>query len=158
MNDSGKHLDQSDQSDPGPGRHCCDRRRTFCKACIGGFTAVSAAMVGFPVVAFLQRPEKLGANKPLEVPLNKLLAGQAEYLDLRGQQIIVLAAEGGPRVFNASCPHLGCNVIWDSGEGLFRCPCHGAVFSAEGAVVRGPVSSGLQKVTFEIKDDKIIVT
>jgi Rieske Fe-S protein len=135
-----------------------DRRRTFCRVCIGGFSVVSAGMVGYPVLAFLARPEKLGANKPVEVPLERLRPGQAEYVDLHGQQIIVLSARTGPRVFSASCPHLGCNVIWDSGEELFRCPCHGAVFNAEGNVVRGPVSSPLRKVDFEIKDNKIIVS
>jgi len=135
-----------------------DGRRAFCKVCIGGLSVVSAGMVGFPVVAFLARPEKLGANKPLEVAMDRLRPGQAEYMDLHGQQVIVLAAESGPRVFSASCPHLGCNVIWDAGEGLFRCPCYGAVFNGEGNVVRGPVSSGLKKVEFEIKDNKLIVT
>jgi Rieske Fe-S protein len=133
-------------------------RRTFCKVCIGGFSVVSAGMVGYPVVAFMARPERLGANKPIEVPLDRLRPGQAEYVDLHGQQIVVLAAQNGPRVFSASCPHLGCNVMWDAGEGLFRCPCHGAVFNAEGNVVRGPVSASLKKVEFEIKDNKLIVS
>ncbi len=137
---------------------CCDRRRTFCKVCIGGMSVLSAGMVGFPVVAFLARPEQLGGNKPLEVPLDRLNPGQAQYLDLHGQQVIVLAAEDGPRVFSASCPHLGCNVMWDTAEGIFRCPCHGAMFNASGQVIRGPVSASLTKIDFEIKDGKLIVT
>jgi hypothetical protein len=43
-------------------------RRAFCKVCIGGMAVLSGAMVGFPIVSFLARPEKPGANKPLEVP------------------------------------------------------------------------------------------
>jgi len=137
----------------------CDRRRTFCKVCIGGLSVVSAGMVGFPVISFLARPQTLGANKPVEIPIDRLSPGQAQYVDLHGQQIIVLIGDGGqPTVFSASCPHLGCNVIWDAGEGLFRCPCHGAVFSAVGAVVRGPVSAPLTKVAFEVKDGKVIVS
>jgi Rieske Fe-S protein len=143
----------------GAGAGACDRRRTFCKVCIAGLGVVSAGMVGFPVVAFLARPQALGANKPVEVPLDRLSPGQAQYVDLRGQQVIVLMGEGGtPSVFSASCPHLGCNVIWDAGESLFRCPCHGAVFSAAGAVMRGPVSAPLAKVAFEVKDGKVIMS
>ena len=137
---------------------CCDRRRTFCKVCIAGMSAASVGMVGFPMVAFLASPQRLGANKPLEVPLDDLSPGQAQYLDLRGQQIIVLASDQGPRVFSASCPHLGCNVMWDAGEGIFRCPCHGAIFNAAGQVIRGPVSSPLTKIDFEVKDGKVIVS
>ena len=133
-------------------------RRTFCKAAIGVFSATSAAMVGFPVAAFLQRSESLDSNKPIEVPLNQLTIGQAQYVDLHGQQIVVTLSAEGPQVFSASCPHLGCSVMWDSADGLFRCPCHGAMFNSKGEVVRGPASSPLEKLPFEIKDDKVIVT
>ncbi len=135
-----------------------DGRRAFCKACIAGMTAASAAMVGFPIVSFMGRPVTLGANKPLEVPLSKVAAGQAQYIDFRGQQVIVLGTQEGPQVFSASCPHLGCNVLWDSGDGIFRCPCHGAMFNASGNVIRGPVSKSLTSLPFEIKDGKIIVS
>jgi Rieske Fe-S protein len=135
-----------------------DGRRTFCKVCITGMSVLSVGMVTYPVVAFMARPMRLGANKPVEVPLDQLSPGQAQYVDLHGQQIIVLSAENGPQVFSASCPHLGCNVIWDTGEGTFRCPCHGAVFSASGQVVRGPVSAPLTRIDFLVKDGKLIVT
>ncbi len=134
-------------------------RRTFCKLCIGGMAALSAGMVGFPIASFMARPERLGANKPLEVPLDQLAAGQAQYVDFRGQQVIVLVgADGKPLVFSASCPHLGCNVIWDTGDGIFRCPCHGAMFNGSGQVIKGPVSAGLTSIPFEVKDGKIIVS
>jgi Rieske Fe-S protein len=35
-----------------------------------------------------------------------------------------------------ACTHQGCPVAWAGTE--FRCPCHGAVFSASGAHVSGP--------------------
>ena len=133
-------------------------RRTFCKACIGVFSVTSAAMVGYPVAAFFQRSEKLDSSKPVEVPLNQLTIGQAQYADLHGQQIVVTLAAEGPQVFSASCPHLGCSVMWDSAEGVFRCPCHGAMFNSQGQVIRGPASSPLEKLPFEIKDGKVIVT
>ena len=36
-----------------------ERRRIFCKVCIGGLSVVSAGMVGFPVISFLARPQTL---------------------------------------------------------------------------------------------------
>lgn len=135
-----------------------ERRRTFCKACIGGMAVASSGAVIYPVVTFLGRPIKLGLNKPLEVPLDKLAPGQAQYGEFQGQQVIVLMTEEGPAAFSASCPHLGCNVVWEAGEAKFHCPCHGAAFSPEGKVLSGPVSSPLRKVPFEVKDGKIIIS
>jgi Rieske Fe-S protein len=143
-------------------------RRAFCRACIGGMTAASAGMVGYPIVSFLAPAERPGSNKPLEIPYGSLGAGQAQYVDFRGQQIILLVMlettpEGPqlrPRVFSASCPHLGCSVMWESANEVFRCPCHGAVFDATGKVIRGPVSAPLEKIKVEIKDKdkKVIVS
>ena len=134
----------------------CGRRR-FCKTAITGMTAASAAMVTYPVAAFLGLPERLESNKPLEVPLDLLQEGQARYLEFRGLQLILLSWSDTVNVFNASCPHLGCNVVWESAEGTFRCPCHGAVFGPDGTVVSGPVSAPLQPVPFEIQDGKAII-
>jgi cytochrome b6-f complex iron-sulfur subunit len=150
--------EQSLQNEDTSSRPCNDGRRTFCKACIGTLSIVSAGMVGFPIVSFMARPQTLDLNKPLEIPLDRLNPGQAQYVEYRGQQVIVLAGQNGPMVFAASCPHLGCNVIWDTGDGVFRCPCHGAMFNGTGDVIRGPVSNSLRKIPFEIKDGKIIVS
>ncbi len=142
----------------GPMEQRRDGRRTFCKVCIGGFTALSAVTVGYPIVPFLGPPVKVGANKPLEVELDKLLPGQAQYAEFRGQQIILLIGEQGPLVFSAACPHLGCNVVWSAAEGVFHCPCHGAMFSATGAQLSGPVNAPLKQVPAEVKDGKIIIS
>lgn len=133
-------------------------RRTFCQVGIGCLAAVSGAMLGFPLVSFLARPQTLDLDKPLEIPLEGLPAGQAQYVEYRGAQLIVLANSDGPVVFSASCPHLGCNVMWDAADALFRCPCHGAVFKASGDVVSGPVSTSLHRVPFEVKDGKMIIS
>ena len=153
-------MERETHQHDGEGEHspCDNGRRTFCKVCIGAMAAGSASMVGFPLVAFLARPETLDLNKPLEIPLDRLSPGQAQYVEYRGQQLIVLLAQGKPMVISASCPHLGCNVIWDSGDAVFHCPCHGASFDSAGQVVKGPVSSPLRKVPFEVKEGRIIVS
>ena len=133
-------------------------RRRFCQACIGGMAALSAGMVGFPVVSFLGRTEHPGADKPLEVPIGQMSPGQVQYVEFHGEQLIVLATSDGTSVFSASCPHLGCNVSWDTAESVFRCPCHGAIFSATGEVMSGPVSSPLKQIPFEAAEGKIIIT
>lgn len=142
------------QNEPSPD----GKRRTFCKACIGGMTACSMAAIGFPVVTFLGFPQRPAADRPIEVALDRLVPGQAEYVDRRGQQLIVLARPEGPVVLNAACTHLGCNVIWSAAEGVFRCPCHGAEFDADGEVLSGPVNKPLRKIPFSVEDGIIILT
>ena len=140
------------------GQPCDEHRRRLCRACIGGMAVLSGGMVAFPVVSFMARPESLELNKPLEVSLDALTPGQAQYAEYQGQQLIILRGETVTQVLSASCPHLGCNVIWDAGDGVFRCPCHGAIFNTAGDVVRGPVSSPLRKIPHEVKDGKLVVS
>ncbi|MHC5003908.1 MAG: hypothetical protein ACYTJ0_12370, partial [Planctomycetota bacterium] len=59
-------------------------RRTVLKVCIGGMAAGSAGAVGFPVAAFLGFPYRLSTDKPLEVAMESLPPGQAQYMDFRG--------------------------------------------------------------------------
>jgi cytochrome b6-f complex iron-sulfur subunit len=149
-------MDQNNpRSDQAPAP---DGRRSFCKACIAGLTVASAGMVGYPVLSFMARPQTLDLNKPIEIGLDRLSPGLAQYVEYRGLQLIVLGTQGDPLVLDAACPHLGCNVTWDSGDSVFRCPCHGAVFTSEGVVVRGPVNAPLRKIPFEIRDGKVIIS
>lgn len=133
-------------------------RRRFCQVCIGSAAAITVGTVVYPIVAFLKLPMRVGESKPVEIELERLTVGQAYYADFQGQQVIVVMAEDGPRVFDASCTHLGCNVVWDIAHGNFHCPCHGAVFSGEGKVVSGPVSAPLREVPFEVKDGILIIS
>ena len=39
---------------------------------------------------------------------------------------------------NTTCPHMGCELNWNSAERTWDCPCHGSRFSYKGDVVEGP--------------------
>lgn len=134
------------------------KRRAVCKACLGCLTVGTAGAIGYPMISFLGFPQRLAFGKPLEVSLDELPRGQAQYAQLRGRPIVVVVTEDGPRVLSASCTHLGCSVVWDAAESVFRCPCHGAIFDAGGEVLGGPVNAPLKKIPFEIEDGRLIVT
>lgn len=38
----------------------------------------------------------------------------------------------------STCPHLGCQVHWESQNDRFFCPCHNGVFTPDGRGVGGP--------------------
>ncbi len=50
----------------------------------------------------------------------------------------------GFAVASAVCTHLGCTVGYFQSDRRFHCPCHGSVFSGDGAVVHGPAPKPLQ--------------
>lgn len=46
-------------------------------------------------------------------------------------------------VFSPICPHLGCRYDWTPQANRFKCPCHGSVYTLDGAHVSGPAARGL---------------
>jgi Rieske Fe-S protein len=139
-------------------RGASQARRTFLHVCIGGMTVATAGAMVYPVVTFLRLPRRLGTARTIEVPIAELSVDTVAYFDREGIQIAVVYTDKVPKVFDAACTHLGCLTAWDPNAHMFRCPCHGAVFDDQGAVVTGPASKPLKKIRFEVKDGKIIIS
>jgi len=60
---------------------------------------------------------------------------------LRDRELFVVRDDKGFGAFSSRCTHLGCTVQ-RTAEG-FACPCHGARYDAQGAVVSGPARRSL---------------
>ena len=56
------------------------------------------------------------------------------------------APDGTLHERSATCTHLGCVVAWNSLEKSWDCPCHGSRFSAEGELLNGPATHGLERL------------
>ena len=76
--------------------------------------------------------------------LSRLTAGEVlTFAVPSGEKINIArrAAAGDVSDFIAlstRCPHLGCQVHWESIEDHFVCPCHNGVFDTEGLPLEGP--------------------
>ena len=46
-------------------------------------------------------------------------------------------------MFSPICPHLGCRFNYNADQNKFFCPCHGSVYTREGAHIDGPAPRGL---------------
>ncbi len=54
-------------------------------------------------------------------------------------------------MFSPICPHLGCRFNYDADQNKFLCPCHGSVYTHEGAHIGGPAPRGLDPLPLQEK-------
>ena len=58
---------------------------------------------------------------------------------------------------SGECAHEGCSVFSVEGGGGFQCSCHGARFSAVGALVSGPATLGLHMFDVVVSDETLLI-
>ncbi len=66
--------------------------------------------------------------------------------------VLIRLANGSLVAYSSTCTHQPCTVGYDSGTGLIRCPCHGAVFDPGrgAAVLQGPAPTPLPAVRLTV--------
>ena len=58
--------------------------------------------------------------------------------------VAVSTVDGVTRASSGFCPHLGGVLRWNDEERSWDCPLHGSRFTAEGELLEGPATRGLQ--------------
>ena len=58
--------------------------------------------------------------------------------------------------FTLVCTHNGCKPAAPNAQGVLACPCHGAQYSADGAVIKGPAKKPLAGIKIEVKGGKVM--
>jgi carotenoid phi-ring synthase / carotenoid chi-ring synthase len=81
-----------------------------------------------------------GKTAPFWVSHNEFLQG--DYYGA-GDDVYALLP-GGKEAVSLTCTHQGCTVHSEE-DGKFHCPCHGAMFAADGAVKGGPAKRDLAR-------------
>ena len=83
------------------------------------------------------------SDVPFTVARNNLLSQtDAQYYGA-GDRLYLVDAKG-KEALSLTCSHQGCTVAKQA-DGQFICPCHGAVYDAEGRVLQGPAKRNLAK-------------
>ncbi|MCU0527162.1 MAG: FAD-dependent oxidoreductase [Elainella sp. Prado103] len=99
-----------------------------------------------------------GSQVPFWVAQNPLFAtahpdGGHTYYGAGDRMFAV--TETGKEAISLTCTHQGCTVQ-PQADGQFHCPCHGAIFDAEGRVVQGPAQRDLPKFRVaERQEDRV---
>ncbi len=123
-------------------------RRSFVSrvssACMGLGMALGYGMFGTMIGWFLYPARASTRSWQFLADLASFASGVSiTYESPAGQKVVVtrLAEKGGPEDFialSSVCPHLGCQVHWESNNSRFFCPCHNGAFDRSGAAVSGP--------------------
>jgi menaquinol-cytochrome c reductase iron-sulfur subunit len=66
-------------------------------------------------------------------------------------------SQGQLRVLTSICPHLGCTVPWNKEKKQFICPCHGAIYAADGSRISGPSLRGMDSLEASVQNGQLIV-
>lgn len=149
-----------------------ESRRSFLQiatACIGGLVSFAA---GIPLIGFAISPAwKKGESQWVDVgfvdslknsrfkKVNYTFTAKDGWVKATKKRSVYVTDMGNDEwsVFSRTCSHLGCLVRWDESKESFLCPCHGAVFDKNGAVVAGPPPEPLQKLEVKVENGLLYV-
>lgn len=91
------------------------------------------------------------------VSLSEVPDGGGVVVEAGGKSLVVTRSGSTVKAFDAACPHAGTTVAAPSG-GTITCPNHGSQFAAsDGAVKKGPATSGLKAVAVKVQGDQVVL-
>lgn len=97
---------------------------------------------------------------------NRLRPGDALLFETpRGATVNIARQEDGASAesfiaLSSTCPHLGCQVHWESQNDRFFCPCHNGVFSPDGTGIGGPpgdAGQSLPRYPLKVEDGLLYI-
>jgi menaquinol-cytochrome c reductase iron-sulfur subunit len=148
-------------------------RRRFLARLSLGVSALAAALIGTPAIAFVLRgvfrrvPQAWRDLGPLsQFPVGKTV--EVKFEIVHGDRWSRESANAGAWLrredadhfiaFSMHCTHMGCPVRWRPAASLFMCPCHGGVFHSDGTVAAGPPEHPLPRYPVRIRGDRLEIS
>ena len=86
--------------------------------------------------------------KALVAPsIDTLKPGTGGLVKAGGQTVgAFLDTEGKYHLVKPVCTHLGCHLLFNQGDAVWDCPCHGSQFGVDGDVIHGPAVVNLEVI------------
>lgn len=157
-------IAQEPEGDPG--------RRRFLTRVIGAINAVIGGTLGAVLGGAIVSPGLAGREEhwltagslsslPVDTPTPVTVRVTREdgYSQVVSREVVFLVKSASSEVtaLSSTCTHLGCRVSWVAESQELRCPCHGGVFDATGAVKSGPPPAPLAKLQARVDGDQVLV-
>lgn len=147
-------------------------RRSFLQIATAGIGGLLSLAAGIPLIGFAISPAwKKGESQWVDLGLvdrlknskfkkvNYTFTAKDGWVKATKKRSVYVTDVGNGEwdVFSRTCSHLGCLVRWNESQESFLCPCHGAVFDKNGAVVAGPPPEPLQKLEVKVESGVLYV-
>jgi nitrite reductase/ring-hydroxylating ferredoxin subunit len=144
-------------STPTPGKQAAEDRRKFLGKASGAamFAGLAGGYGGFGAIA-LRYLYPTNANNRIwqfVVETDRVKVGESiRYRGPSGETVnITRQHRNGDAddfiALSSTCPHLGCQVRWESQNNRFYCPCHNGVFDPSGVATAGPPAEAGQSLS-----------
>lgn len=116
----------------------------------------AGAATGIGALSACSSPEQV-APGPAEIKAADVPVGGAAIIE-NSKYVVTQPTAGQFKAFNRTCPHAACDVSQVEKAEII-CACHHARFAAaDGAVLRGPATSGLTPAVAKLEGDVVKVT
>ncbi len=130
-------------------------RREFARYLVAGAGVMAAGNVGLAAWTQLR---SINAGEPRAVvALADVAIGDTHlfrYPTSEDPAVLVRLGDRDVVAFSQKCTHLGCVVYFEAAERRWHCPCHEGNFDERsGAVLSGPPTRPLGRISLEIRDD-----
>lgn len=80
-----------------------------------------------------------------EISVDRLPKGQGGVVLINGSKAGAYRDEKGKLyIVDIKCPHLGCQLEWNSDEKSWDCPCHGSRFDYKGNLISNPAQTNIK--------------
>ena len=124
---------------------------------LGIYVAAGASAVMAPIGGYLRPGGAAGTTGSAEVAAEELGLWDAVPLIVAQRPAAVIRTPNEIFAVGTRCTHLACIVKWQKNRRIFFCPCHGARFGPDGALLGGPAPGPLASLKVSEDAGKIRV-
>jgi cytochrome b6-f complex iron-sulfur subunit len=133
-------------------------RRSFVKIALSFLGAITALEIGGISLNYLKsRADEATTGGLVDAgKVDDFVPGSVTTFENEGF-FLVRDNQGNFLAVHRRCPHLGCNVIWQSETNQFVCPCHASSFDHYGNFETSPVPRPLDTLEIKIEDASVFI-
>ncbi len=144
-----------DGNSPAGAQKAEDRRKLLANVstlAMAGGVATAYGTLATMGARFLYPSSPTTGNWLFVCEIGRLAPGQSLLYRTPAGATVAIARQrkgGGADDFvalSSTCPHLGCQVHWESQNDRFFCPCHNGAFDPSGKAIAGPPAAAGQSL------------